>query len=100
MDAVLEDVRANRAIAVGFTKPRSQHACNIDALLDCTLDCLRTEFDIHHALVLMLDAANARLYTVASMGYEDSGVGSRSSPPQVGRARRTRAGSACQGGPP
>lgn len=66
----------NLLSAVRVSAQRLAGACEIDALLDCALDCLRTQFDIHHALVLMHDAANARLYTVASMGYDDSGVGS------------------------
>ena len=66
----------NLLSAVRVSAQRLAGACEIDALLDCALDCLRTQFDIHHALVLMHDARNARLYTVASMGYEDSGVGS------------------------
>jgi adenylate cyclase len=68
--------RRNLLSAVRVSGQRLGSACDMDALLDCALDCLRREFDIHHALVLMLDAPNARLYTIASMGYEDSGVGS------------------------
>jgi adenylate cyclase len=68
--------RRNLLSAVRVSTQRLSTVCDIDALLECTLDCLRTQFDIHHALVLMLDQANQRLYTVASMGYPDSGVGS------------------------
>jgi len=68
--------RRNLLSAVRVAGQRLAGACDIDALLECALDCLRTQFDIHHALVLINDAPNARLYTVASMGYEDSGVGS------------------------
>jgi adenylate cyclase len=68
--------RRNLLSAVRVSAQRLASACEIDVLLESALDCLRTQFDIHHALVLMHDAANARLYTVASMGYEDSGVGS------------------------
>ena len=68
--------RRNLLSAVRVSAQRLASACEIDVLLEYALDCLRTQFDIHHALVLMHDAANARLYTVASMGYEDSGVGS------------------------
>ena len=68
--------RRNLLSAVRVSAQRLGTVCDIDALLDCALDCLRSEFDIHHALVLMLDRPNARLYTVASMGYPDSGVGS------------------------
>jgi adenylate cyclase len=68
--------RRNLLAAIRASAQRLSGACDIDALLECALDCLRTEFGIHHAIVLMHDAANARLYTVASMGYEHSGVGS------------------------
>ena len=52
-------------------------ACgDLDTLLSETLAGLEAHFDIHHAMVLMLDEPGARLYTVASRGYEVSGVGS------------------------
>ncbi|HJV91322.1 MAG TPA: pyridoxamine 5'-phosphate oxidase family protein [Holophagaceae bacterium] len=47
-----------------------------DALLDGLLDGLQTHFGITHTLVMMLDPSRARLYTLASRGYEASGVGS------------------------
>jgi hypothetical protein len=43
---------------------------------DETLSCLESLFDIHYAMVLMLDRPGRRLYTVASRGYDESGVGS------------------------
>ncbi|HRP97337.1 MAG TPA: GAF domain-containing protein [Rhodocyclaceae bacterium] len=52
-------------------------ACReLDALLNETLAVLESQFDIHHTLVLMLDGSGTRLYTLASRGYEASGVGS------------------------
>lgn len=48
----------------------------LQALLDAALECIVANFSIEHALVLMLDRAQERLYTVASRGYPDSGVGS------------------------
>lgn len=48
----------------------------MDALLQTLLDVLDRGFGVHHAMVLALDAAAGRLYTVASRGYEASGVGS------------------------
>ena len=68
--------KRNLLSAMRVSAQRLARACDIDALLEGALDCLHTQFDIRHAIVLMHDAANARLYTVASMGYEDSGVGS------------------------
>ena len=47
-----------------------------DELLQTALDALGDHFDVQHAMVLMLDASNQRLYTVASCGYAQSGVGS------------------------
>ncbi len=45
-------------------------------LIDRTLDCLARHFGIEHAMILMLDEEGRRLYTVASLGYATSGVGS------------------------
>jgi hypothetical protein len=51
-------------------------ATDLAALLDRSLSLLATRFDIRHAMLLLHDAPGARLYTVASRGYEPSGVGS------------------------
>jgi len=52
-------------------------ACaDLERLLGETLVCLDEQFGIRHTMVLMLDEPNARLYTVASRGYEKSGIGS------------------------
>jgi adenylate cyclase len=48
---------------------------DLDALLTGVLSTLERHFDIRHAMVLMLDAAASKLYTVASRGYEASGAG-------------------------
>jgi len=49
---------------------------DLAALLESTLDAIGTQFGIRHALVLMFDPKGQRLYTIASRGYPDSGVGS------------------------
>lgn len=49
---------------------------DLGTLLEHLLEALERHFDVHHAMVLMLDAAGGRLYTVASRGYPQSGVGS------------------------
>ncbi len=49
---------------------------DLGELFDCTLDGLGRHFGIEHAMVLMAEPAGDRLYTVASMGYERSGIGS------------------------
>lgn len=52
-------------------------ACeDLEQLLAETLSHLERHFRIRHAMMLMYDAALERLYTVASIGYPDSGVGS------------------------
>lgn len=45
-------------------------------LVDRALVCLQRHFGIEHAMILMLDEEGRRLYTVASLGYPTSGVGS------------------------
>ncbi len=51
-------------------------ACSdLAGLLDEALSGLEAQFDIRHAMVLMADVPGQRLYTVASRGYQASGVG-------------------------
>lgn len=51
-------------------------ACHdLERLFDETLSVLERELDIRHSLLLMNDAAGGRLYTVASRGFPDSGIG-------------------------
>jgi len=45
-------------------------------LFDAALAGLDNHCAIHHSMLLMFDAAHGRLYTVASRGYPESGVGS------------------------
>ena len=44
-------------------------------LADRALTALTPAFGIRHALLLMLDEAGAALYTLASLGYSNSGIG-------------------------
>jgi len=55
---------------------RLSACCATDELLQTVLAVLNDHLDVRHAMVLMLDAAAQRLYTVASCGYATSGVGS------------------------
>jgi GAF domain-containing protein len=48
----------------------------LGGLLDALLAGLREYLGIAHAMVLLTDARRQRLFTVASVGYETSGVGS------------------------
>jgi putative methionine-R-sulfoxide reductase with GAF domain len=45
-------------------------------LLEQTLTGLETHFAVRHAMILMADNPGKKLYTVASRGYAESGVGS------------------------
>jgi adenylate cyclase len=49
---------------------------DLAGLLDNVFVALESHFDIKHSMILMLDRAGNRLYTVASRGYTQSGVGS------------------------
>jgi len=66
----------NLLTAIRRTCAAMTACCDFDLLLEHTLGALETEFGIRHAMVLMLDEAAGRLYTVASRGYTQSGVGS------------------------
>ena len=49
---------------------------DLDELLSETLAGMRRYLGIEHAMILLVDEGGGRLYTVASLGYEHSGVGS------------------------
>jgi len=52
-----------------------QAHAELDSLLGAVLDCLESQLDIHHAMVLLLEPGSDKLYTVASRGYASSGAG-------------------------
>lgn len=66
----------NRMPALRACVQRLAKCTDLSSLLDELLAGLARHFGIEHAMVLMLDAASRRLYTVASLGYAESGVGS------------------------
>lgn len=66
----------NLLSALRACSERLSQRSDLSALLDEVLASLQAQFDIRHAMVLMLDAPRQRLYTVASCGYQESGVGS------------------------
>jgi adenylate cyclase len=49
---------------------------DLAAMLDRLMEDLGALFGIEHAMVLMLEAGTGQLYTVASRGYPNSGIGS------------------------
>ena len=78
--------------ALRATVDRMAAAPDLSALFDCLLGCLHDDFGIEHAMVLMNDPAGDRLYTVASRGYPQSGVGAEIRPGEgvIGVAANTR----------
>jgi adenylate cyclase len=62
--------------AVRRTSERLARSTSLDDALAAVLSSLGEQMDVRHAMVLMLDEATQRLYTVASAGYPTSGVGS------------------------
>lgn len=68
--------RRNIVSSLRTTISNLDSICDLDALLTRALESLESEFEIRHGMILMLDAPGAKLYTVASRGYETSGVGS------------------------
>lgn len=63
--------------------PRLRHAIahldasrDLDELLDNTLSALQAVCGIAHMMILKLDECGERLFTVATRGYEESGIGS------------------------
>lgn len=68
--------QASRLPALRACVERLARCVDLAGLLDELMAGLKGHFGITHAMVLMLDAANQRLYTVASLGYAESGVGS------------------------
>ncbi|MFK2902759.1 GAF domain-containing protein [Dyella ginsengisoli] len=69
-------LRRNLLEATRATALRLADAVDLDGALEAVLTGLRQDFDIHHAMVLLLDGSGQKLFTVASCGYGESGVGS------------------------
>jgi adenylate cyclase len=68
--------RRNLLAAVRLTSARLAECGDLERLFSETLACLQQHFQIEHAMLLVADAPAQRLYTVASCGYGESGVGS------------------------
>ncbi len=61
---------------VDIISRRITSAATVDDLLTRSLEVLAQEFGYEHSFIMLLDETGKRLYTVASQGYEESGVGS------------------------
>ena len=69
-------VRRNVVLALRRSSERLRDATDLEGLLAGALASLADHFAIDHAMVLMADERRQALYTIASHGYESSGVGS------------------------
>ena len=67
--------RRNLLSALRACAESMRAARGLDELLDRTLEVLDTQFEIRHSMALLPDVGG-KLYTVASRGYDVSGVGS------------------------
>ncbi len=61
---------------VDLISRRITTACSVDDLLTASLHVLDEGFGYNHSFIMFVDETGERLYTVASHGYEESGVGS------------------------
>lgn len=52
-----------------------RECADLDALFNATLRALQQEFEIRHAMILLLEKNAQHLYAVASHGYDNSGIG-------------------------
>lgn len=55
---------------------RLSNCANLECLLERAVDCLEKEFGLSHLMLLMHDEARGCLFTLASRGYAQSGIGS------------------------
>jgi adenylate cyclase len=70
-----EPPRRNLLSALRVCAESMRGARGLDELLNQMLTVLEKQFDIRHSMALLLDASG-KLYTVASRGYDASGIGS------------------------
>ncbi|HSG23294.1 MAG TPA: GAF domain-containing protein [Azonexus sp.] len=68
--------RVNCLNALRRTSDRLAGCGTLECLLEKAVDCIESEFGIRQIMLLMHDEARGRLYTLASRGYLESGIGS------------------------
>jgi len=68
--------RVNLLAAARRTCEALAGAADLGALFDRLLEALLEHLGVEHSIVLMFDESGQRLFTVASRGYPESGVGS------------------------
>jgi adenylate cyclase len=67
---------APEAVALGELCSRISRCADLDTLVRITVDGLAELLRYEHSMLLLLDEAGTRLFTIASHGYEQQGVGS------------------------
>jgi adenylate cyclase len=67
--------RRSELRALQVVSDRMNRAADLEELLGSFLAALRDELGFDHSMVLLPDDSGAKLFTVASAGYGDSGVG-------------------------
>jgi adenylate cyclase len=68
--------RRSTLAALRVASERLMACTDLEQILSELPACLEEQFNIQHSMMLMFDAPNQRLYTVASRGYDESGIGS------------------------
>src|SRR6185369_4084147 len=66
----------NYLTALRRASQRLASCTTLEGLLETALACLSSEFGIDYVMLLMHDEGRGRLYTLASRGYPESGIGS------------------------
>ncbi|MDF3031858.1 MAG: signal transduction protein containing and PtsI domain [Moraxellaceae bacterium] len=66
----------NRLAGLRRLSARIAACTDLATLLEQALESLERDFDIRHAMVLFADSHARKLYTVATRGYAQSGIGS------------------------
>lgn len=69
-------VAVNCLNALRRSTERLSGCANLECLLEKAVDCLEKEFGFSHLMLLMHDEARGCLFTLASRGYAQSGIGS------------------------
>jgi len=81
-------------VSLRLIAERLNKAQLLDELLEAALQMLFEQFGFRHSMILLADERNAKLLTIASRGYSETGVGSEIGMGEgligmVARARRT-----------
>ena len=74
--ADVRDTRDASAAQLAELTARLSRCPDLDTLVSATVDGLAELFGYEHSVLLLLDELGTKLYTIASRGYDEQGVGS------------------------